>query len=57
MSIAGQSFKKPLVAFQNTIKAHVLSRELPNVPSYSQMLIKLGGVVQEIEADIDAISQ
>lgn len=57
MSVAGQSFKKPLVAFQNTIKSYVLMREIPNVPDYSEMINKLKEAVLEVEADIEAISQ
>ena len=56
-SIAGEDFKKPIIAFKNTIKLHVLSREFPDVPTYSEMIIKLGEAVQEVESDIDAISQ
>lgn len=56
-AIAGQSFKKHLTAFQNTIKAYVYMREIPNVPDYSEMIIKLKEAVEEVEADMDAISQ
>ena len=56
-AVAGQPFTKSLTAFKNTIKMQVFSRELPNIPSYSQTLEKLGEIVRELEAEIDAISQ
>ena len=55
--IAGEMFKKPITLFENTMKFYVLSREIPSMPSYSEILIQLVGTVKEVIRAIDAISQ
>ncbi len=56
-AIAGLSFAGILTLFKNTVKLQVMTRDVPNPPSYPEMIELLGEIVSNTEREIDAISQ